>query len=662
MYAVSVDGILYGFHHSPLGVLEGNVHCVSWRAPCPRGVRLYEQRDGEWVPVRWPGHMWWTRFLLTGHAILCGTRHEDSGHVRATSRFLRWWFRGTPHAARAAFFADPDVRRVCRELRRAMPAARGRFGMAQGLLRVWAAVRTSHPLVLRPCPESHGELAYTESYTVRMTRDLVAQLEADTPACTTVAHACEVQTFATLLLRGGLPTVGTPPAADRSGCRFEDAIAIGPARQSAFLAPDLLGAPILQGASVRRHRSIGCSILEFARRQYITSTGLESLWQDFAVALCTLCRHCRVILLDAPMDVRRVHHVAVGGSRSVRWLADSSATATNLCEEVGVPVDTAGYYTKNRGEATARIIVVDGVQRLGLRQQTDLLRRLADRSPQVVLLAGDTAGRVYHRALDGWTLCCHAGRSRRRGGGTQNQNVVTEVGRGLVVWVHQPAPEEAPPAWHECRGVSDTVPADGRRWLCAPVSNGQLVAWVCQTVAIPAATMTVVNGTSPRDRTLFTGRGSPLDNVCLCDQSPAHHGQEVRCILSIPNRSVRFGEVYRILDWETGDRTVRLEHVRTGTALAVTAITPAIASTDEGGGGRPANSRGRAARPDWAPYTSRATATTPSGPCSSCSTTPPPSATGTHCTPPWGWASRATSPWWPTRPHWPSRRSACGRF
>ena len=93
MYAVSVDGTLYGFHHSPLGVLDGNVHCLSWHAPCPAGVRLYE-RDGvatAWRPVRWPSHLWWTRFLLTGHALLLGTRHEACGHLRTTSRFLRWW-------------------------------------------------------------------------------------------------------------------------------------------------------------------------------------------------------------------------------------------------------------------------------------------------------------------------------------------------------------------------------------------------------------------------------------------------------------------------------------------------------------------------------------------------------------------------------------------
>ena len=119
MYAVSVDGILYGFHHSPLGVLDSNAHCISWHAPCPDGVRLYERNDDDgWQLVPWPGHMWWTRFLLTGHSLLCGTRHEDSGHIRATSRFLRWWFRTTPTQERTAFFANPDVRAVYRRMRR----------------------------------------------------------------------------------------------------------------------------------------------------------------------------------------------------------------------------------------------------------------------------------------------------------------------------------------------------------------------------------------------------------------------------------------------------------------------------------------------------------------------------------------------------------------
>ena len=119
MFAASVDGTLFGFRFSPLGTLDGNIHCLSctrgwfWRptqptlrprhAPCPSGVRLYERErdtDEVWRPVQWPNHLWWTRFLLTGHVALLpwsvfsatpasvrgpGTRRADTSGIRRGS-------------------------------------------------------------------------------------------------------------------------------------------------------------------------------------------------------------------------------------------------------------------------------------------------------------------------------------------------------------------------------------------------------------------------------------------------------------------------------------------------------------------------------------------------------------------------------------------------
>jgi hypothetical protein len=149
IYAASVDGTLYGFRYSPLGVLSDNAHCLPDPAPSPHGVRLYQQREGEWGAVCWPSHMWWVRFLLTAHTTLLGTQpvrasrraprtdpwYESLAHLRVTSRFLRWWLRVTPLPQRVAFFQNPDVRGLCRTLRRES-WAQGHHGDAHLLLRL----------------------------------------------------------------------------------------------------------------------------------------------------------------------------------------------------------------------------------------------------------------------------------------------------------------------------------------------------------------------------------------------------------------------------------------------------------------------------------------------------------------------------------------------
>ena len=248
----------------------------------------------------------------------------------------------------------------------------------------------------------------------------------------------------------------------------------------------------------------------------------------------TLCRCTRIVLLDAPVGVRRSYHVALHRLTQIQWLADNAATAANLCEEVGiVDVDTPGFYTSVKTPRHA--VMVDGVQRLSLRQQTDLLRRLAKNPPRLILLAGDSAGRVlgprpsvgrgpppYHRALDGWTLCCHTLRLLREGQGVQAstttspdsavEQILRDGGAGLDGWVQ--SPEMQVPEWKPCDTMGEEVSGGGggagepHRWIRAPVPNQHLVSWparglddttrwqggrVCQSVPMPRSTMLVVN-------------------------------------------------------------------------------------------------------------------------------------------------------------------------
>jgi hypothetical protein len=385
---------------------------------------------------------------------------------------------------------------------------------------------------------------------------LVRELHLETPPGLVVAHACDLEDFADELL-------------NRFGYRLADAMVGVSARRMALIparCEGLAAGDPLRRAVLRRYREMTCTILDYESRRYITLSSLETAWRDFTLALCTLQRQASVHLLDAPVPLRRaIHQALVVVDAGIQWLADgrcplgpgdpvrSSATVSNLHEELGVTADTTGYFLGHKGTVaggTSTLCVVEGVQRLSLRQQTDLLRRLQGRMPVAVILGGDSTGRVHHRALDGWTLCCHAARTQGVAIPTVDPpSVVDSLTRaggpaaGLCVWQAPfTPPTDSPTPWKPCLSLSD----DGeKRWLVAPVGNAALVNWVCQTVDIPRGAMTVVNygGTqalAPSTRTLLT-------DLSLSDASVPYLDQDIRCVRSLPSKHIRFGEVVRIL-------------------------------------------------------------------------------------------------------------------
>lgn len=299
---------------------------------------------------------------------------------------------------------------------------------------------------------------------------------------------------------------------------------------------------------------LGCVVLDFDTQRYITVATVDAVWREFGDALVATQSRARVLLVDSPASARRAIYRSL--PEHALWLADSSATAANLHEEVeGRPLaDTVSFFlrqnARNPGPTT---VVVDGVHRLGLRRQADLLRRLATTpSVQTVLLGGDSAGRVYHRAVDGWTLCCHA--ARQMGLARELRPSVVQGGPGLAVC--QAKGGHPAVRWSEAGGEPDTW-----RWVRSPVANPRLVAWVCRTITIPGGTMTVANS-EPETRTLAASlRGGPaLTGLMLCDGTVPHVDQEVRVILTVPRRA-RFGETLRVVSRTENDGVTLMPRV-----------------------------------------------------------------------------------------------------
>ena len=112
MFAISVDGAMYMIRYSPLGLLSSNVIWGSHEAPLQDGVRLYERQTDEdpWVHIQWPAQLWWIRFLLVGHCVFLGSRHESFCCYQSTSRFHAFRLRRTTPMERKRFFTSPDVK------------------------------------------------------------------------------------------------------------------------------------------------------------------------------------------------------------------------------------------------------------------------------------------------------------------------------------------------------------------------------------------------------------------------------------------------------------------------------------------------------------------------------------------------------------------------
>ena len=398
MLAISIDGAMYGFCYSPLGLLSANAQWMAEGAPLKTGVHLYESNEEKWVTIQWPAHLWWVRFLLVGHHLFQGTRHERTCDYQNTSQFLAWWLCNTPLAERNRFFRSPDIPVLLRSIRHRTSLNQhswlhGHHGLLHAIQRIYKEVRSINPSVLRPCQDHNSDQwQYSNTHSSQRFRELLQLMEQPvTPAFVIPFFLFEKELLS------------------RYGCLASEAMASKNSTQVSLPFK-------LHGATIVRYRELGCSILDFDNERYIALSLVEQTWSSFAGALCKLMKHAEVVLLDAPVPVRRRVHLGIQGlledGNHCSWVVDAAATITNLQEELGVVATTSKYYQSVPGQ---QILVVDGMHRLGLRQQVELIQHAANTpSIRVVVLGGDTTGKGLSRgrALDGWTLCCHAVRLR----------------------------------------------------------------------------------------------------------------------------------------------------------------------------------------------------------------------------------------------------------
>jgi hypothetical protein len=148
MFAASVDGRLYGFRFSPLGVLAANVLVLPRGTAGATGgrsaVQLWRRAPaaGAYEPVEWPprprpvcgprhrrkllgesrgpvsprarSHLWLARLLLAAHARLRRTPLEPVALLAHTATLHRMWLWHTKLEVRRALFEDgplPDAHR-----------------------------------------------------------------------------------------------------------------------------------------------------------------------------------------------------------------------------------------------------------------------------------------------------------------------------------------------------------------------------------------------------------------------------------------------------------------------------------------------------------------------------------------------------------------------
>jgi hypothetical protein len=132
MFAASVDGRLYGFRFSPLGVLAANAFALPRDAAATPGgrsaVQLWRRVRADaygYEPVEWPPHLWLARLLLAAHARLRRTPLEPVALLTHTATLHRMWLWHTKLEVRRALFEDgprPDAYRyVVAHLRATCP-------------------------------------------------------------------------------------------------------------------------------------------------------------------------------------------------------------------------------------------------------------------------------------------------------------------------------------------------------------------------------------------------------------------------------------------------------------------------------------------------------------------------------------------------------------
>ena len=539
MFAVSVDGAMYTIRYSPLGLLCNNVMWGSHDAPLRDGVRLYERQKDEdpWVHIQWPAQLWWIRFLLVGHCIFLGSRQQPICCYQNTGRFHEFWLRRTTPMEQRRFFSNPDVKQLVRHLRLHVNRQHhswlhGHHGSLNALLHIYRAVRKQHPVVLRPC----GDEQQWQSSPVRgamVLKELLQTMEQPVTAAFTIPLV-----------------VFDHELMGRYGCSVSEVTASRAASMVPFPCTPA-------GVTIQRYRELNCSVLDVHGDCFITLASVEQSWSTFANSLCRLIQRAQVVLLDAPMQARRLVHTMIHERERAAWIVDSPATITNVREEIGADATIPRYYVP----VDVTVLVVDGLHRMSLRQQADLLQKALSMSNlQVVVLGVDKTGRglVHGRALDGWSLCCHA---LHIGGGKPDVLNVTdrdglrnrwasfrnapESSLRLAVWQVECMTTSSD--FEQCLNTQDTCKGTKRRWLCAPVPNCHLVSWVCQNVAVSKGTMLVVNWES--DCRTMAAQSPQVQRIAgfeLCDQTEPYVGQDVRCVGALRGR-MRVGEVLRVV-------------------------------------------------------------------------------------------------------------------
>ena len=291
----------------------------------------------------------------------------------------------------------------------------------------------------------------------------------------------------------------------------------------------------------------------------------------------------KVILLDAPIQSRRRLHDTIHRTTSASWLVDGPATVTNLREEIGADATILRYYTPMDQD----VIVVDGMHRMSLRQQADMLQKVVNsHSVRVLVLGGDTTGRglARGRAMNGWTLCCHA--LRLGGGATEEVDVWDPQGlrsrwlfvvaerlnlHRLTVWTcRSAATSTGAPEFEQCVDIHSPMPSTKRRWLCAPVTNSRLVSWVCSNVNLHKGTMLVVNWESEcRTAAAHCHAGHVLKGYELCDGTETYVGQDIRCVLTLRGR-MRVGEVLHVVGPVDDGTGLALQHANSKGVVRIT--------------------------------------------------------------------------------------------
>ena len=127
----------------------------------------------------------------------------------------------------------------------------------------------------------------------------------------------------------------------RYGCRLAE-IPFNPETPIEYLLPNVPGfvlPPLLQSARVQQWPTVGCTVLHYNNRRYLTPMEVDNVSRTFLCWLCLgiVCKPHRFVLVDAEPAQQRalatdIHRASWS---QVVWLADSVPAAMNLADHLG---------------------------------------------------------------------------------------------------------------------------------------------------------------------------------------------------------------------------------------------------------------------------------------------------------------------------------------